>query len=151
MIVRNNPKTKTLRTKTRNELIKIGGKKTKEDATQDSSKYSQTDNGSGAKNLRVILPAAIVGTAAVGVGTVGTIKCVSNLNKSKLAGSKVRGKTDPYVLVDSEDKNLEVDKLKVDKLDENTTVKDNESTSGGDITLASQQGFEDEENREESI
>lgn len=55
------------------------------------------------------------------------------------------------MFVDSEDKSLEVDKLKVDKLDENTTVKDNESTSGGDVTLDSQQGFEDEENREESI
>ena len=38
------------------------------------------------------------------------------------------------MLVDSEDKSLEVDKLKVDKLDENTTVKDDESTSGGDAS-----------------
>ena len=39
------------------------------------------------------------------------------------------------MLVDSEDKNLEVDKLKVDKLYKNNTVKDDESTSGGDATL----------------
>ena len=39
------------------------------------------------------------------------------------------------MLVDSEDKNLEeVDKLKVDKLYKNNTVKDDESTSGGDAS-----------------
>ena len=47
--------------------------------------------------------------------------------------------------------NSKVNSLEVDKLDENTAVKDDESTSGGDVTLDSQQGFEDEENREESI
>ena len=52
---------------------------------------------------------------------------------------------DSCVLVDSKDNSLEVDKL-----DKNTT-KGDESTSGGDSTVDSQQDFEDEENREESI
>ena len=46
--------------------------------TNDSNKYPKTDNGFGAKNLKLILPVALGGTAAVGV-----IKHFSNKNRQK--------------------------------------------------------------------
>ena len=52
--------------------------------TNDSNKYPKTDNGFGAKNLKVILPVALGGTAAVGSNVAaGVIKHFSNKNRQK--------------------------------------------------------------------